>query len=56
MQEEKHDLGDRKSKAGNKLGSLGKQQTSPTSQFCQQTALNSVCLFGKAEERDGFPS
>ena len=35
MEGEMRDLEDRKSEEGNKLGSLGKGQTSPTSQLCQ---------------------
>lgn len=51
MQREMHKVGNRKSKEGNKLGSWGSRQTSPTSQCCQQTAVNLVCL-GEQDEKE----
>lgn len=54
MQGEMRKVGNRKSKEGNKLGSWGSwgsRQTSPTSQCCQQTAVNLVCL-GEQDEKE----
>lgn len=44
MQGGMYDLGSRESKEGNKLGSLGKQTGFTNFPFCQQTAMNLVCL------------